>query len=64
VLAREQFDAIRLQEEELLSWQLVHRKDLGRYLLGTIGLRVRAALEVLDSGAGTVELEDGEPATG
>lgn len=64
VLTGEQLDAIRLQEEELLSWELVRREDLGRYLLGTFGLRVRAALDVLESGAGAVELEDGEPATG
>lgn len=62
VLPDEQFDAIRLQEEELLSWRLVDRADLGSHLPGRLGLRVEAALEVLDSGAGAAELEDGVPA--
>ncbi|MFF1832824.1 NUDIX domain-containing protein [Streptomyces sp. NPDC058231] len=55
---------IRLQEEELLSWKLVERGSLDRYLPAALGLRVRAALQVLDSGTGTVELEDGRPADG
>ncbi|MFC8228240.1 NUDIX domain-containing protein [Streptomyces sp. NPDC057287] len=59
VLAQEQFDAIRIQEDELLSWRLVDRADLARHLPGRLGLRVGAALVVLDSGAGTAELEDG-----
>ncbi|MDQ0792981.1 NUDIX hydrolase [Streptomyces sp. B1I3] len=62
VLSDEQFAAIRLQEAELLSWKLVERAALDGYLPGPLGLRVRAALDVLDSGAGTAELEDGEPA--
>ncbi|MFD9498213.1 NUDIX domain-containing protein [Streptomyces sp. NPDC060035] len=62
VLSTEQFESIRLQEEELLSWKLVDRADLGGYLLGPLGRRVFSALEVRDSGAGTAELEDGEPA--
>lgn len=53
--------AIRLQEEELLSWKLVERGALDRYLPRSLAHRVRAALEVLDSGAGAVELEDGRP---
>ncbi|WP_406407726.1 NUDIX hydrolase [Streptomyces halstedii] len=64
VLSGEQFDAIRLQEEELLSWRLVDRADLGGHLPGRLALRVEAALEVLDSGAGAAELEDGVPAGG
>ncbi|GHA87877.1 MULTISPECIES: NUDIX domain-containing protein [Streptomyces] len=61
VLSGEQFEAVRLQEEELLSWRLVDRADLGGYLPDRLGRRVLAALEVLDSGAGAAELEDGEP---
>lgn len=60
-LTAEQLAAIRLQEEELLSWKLVAPADLGGYLLGQLEGRVRAALGALDSGGGTVELEDGEP---
>ncbi|MFE4452973.1 NUDIX domain-containing protein [Streptomyces sp. NPDC056796] len=59
VLDREQFDAIRIQEDELLSWRLVDSAGLPGHLLGSLGPRVAAALEVLDSGAGAVELEDG-----
>ncbi|CAM5269742.1 NUDIX hydrolase OS=Streptomyces cyaneofuscatus OX=66883 GN=G3I52_30260 PE=4 SV=1 [Streptomyces cyaneofuscatus] len=61
MLTPEQLAAIRLQEEELLSWKLVARDDLPVHLLGRLEGRVRAALEVLESGAGTVELEDGKP---
>ncbi|GAA2979597.1 MULTISPECIES: NUDIX domain-containing protein [Streptomyces] len=61
VLSEEQLGAIRLQEEELLSWRLVDRADLSGHLPGRLGARVAAALEVLDSGAGAVELEDGVP---
>ncbi|GGZ15739.1 NUDIX domain-containing protein [Streptomyces nitrosporeus] len=64
VLTPEQIGAIRLQEEELLSWRLVERADLGGYLPGQLGPRVEAALRVLDTGTGTVELEDGAPAAG
>ncbi|MFE2020411.1 NUDIX domain-containing protein [Streptomyces sp. NPDC059499] len=62
VLSAEQFESIRLQEEELLSWKLVDRADLAGHLRGSLRLRVLAALDVRDSGAGTAELEDGEPA--
>ncbi|MYV60578.1 NUDIX domain-containing protein, partial [Streptomyces sp. SID4931] len=61
VLTAEQLAAIRLQEEELLSWRLVDPADLDAYLLGTLGGRVRAALEALMSGGGPAELEDGVP---
>lgn len=61
VLTAAQLAAIRLQEEELLSWRLVDPADLDAYLLGTLGGRVRAALEALTSGGGPAELEDGEP---
>lgn len=59
VLAEEDFKAIRLQEEELLSWRLVARDDLAAHLAGSLGRRVLAALDVLTEGAGTAELENG-----
>ncbi|MFI2630988.1 NUDIX domain-containing protein [Streptomyces collinus] len=59
VLGEGEFKAIRLQEEELLSWRLVPRGELGGYLRGALGGRVLAALDVLADGSGTAELEDG-----
>ncbi|GGW72540.1 NUDIX hydrolase [Streptomyces lucensis JCM 4490] len=59
VLTDAEFKAIRLQEEELLSWRLVSPEDLPGHLLGALGRRVLAALEVLASGSGTAELENG-----
>lgn len=59
VLSRERFDAIELQEAELLSWRLVDRGELPRFLPDRLLQRVLVALEVLDDGAGTAELEDG-----
>ncbi|MFC8661692.1 NUDIX domain-containing protein [Streptomyces sp. NPDC057199] len=59
VLSEDQFKAIRLQEEELLSWRLVAREEFPEYLPGSLGGRVLASLDVLASGAGTVELENG-----
>ncbi|WP_406456873.1 NUDIX hydrolase [Streptomyces sp. NBC_00876] len=61
VLDEEQLKAVRLQEEELLSWKLVAPPELGTYLPGGLGRRVGAALGVLESGAGAAELEDGSP---
>ncbi|CAM5275301.1 NUDIX hydrolase [Streptomyces] [Streptomyces griseus] len=61
VLTAARLAAIRLQEEELLSWKLVEPADLDGFLLGTLRHRVRAALAVLVSGGGPAELEDGEP---
>ncbi|MER6120885.1 NUDIX hydrolase [Streptomyces sp. NPDC001743] len=61
VLDEEQLRAVRLQEEELLSWKLVEPAEIDRYLLGALRARVRAALDVLESGTGAVELEDGRP---
>ncbi|MEU5656983.1 NUDIX hydrolase [Streptomyces sp. NPDC047737] len=63
VLPQERLDAIRLQEAELLSWRLVDRADLTSHLRGRHATRILAALEVLDSGAGAAELEDGAPVT-
>ncbi|MFJ6081073.1 NUDIX domain-containing protein [Streptomyces sp. NPDC092369] len=60
VLTEDDFKAIRLQEEELLSWRLVEPENLGEYLLGTLGHRVLIALDVLASGSGTAELENGQ----
>jgi len=60
VLDEAEFKSIRLQEEELLSWRLVAREDLGEYLQGSLGRRVLHALDVLAEGTGTVELENGD----
>ncbi|MEU6289150.1 NUDIX domain-containing protein [Streptomyces sp. NPDC005047] len=59
VLSEDDLKAIRLQEEELLSWRLVPRGELGTHLLGTLHGRVLAALDVLTDGAGPAELENG-----
>ncbi|MEU3485726.1 NUDIX hydrolase [Streptomyces massasporeus] len=59
VLSENEFKAIRLQEEELLSWRLVPREELAEYLPGTLGGRVLAALDVLADGSGAAELENG-----
>lgn len=59
VLAETDFKAIRLQEEELLSWRLVSREEITGHLPGALGRRVLAALDVLADGSGTVELENG-----
>ncbi|MCI3271226.1 NUDIX domain-containing protein [Streptomyces cylindrosporus] len=59
VLTEDDFKAIRLQEEELLSWRLVAREDLPDYLPGPFGDRILAALDVLAEGSGTAELENG-----
>ncbi|WP_405867693.1 MULTISPECIES: NUDIX domain-containing protein [unclassified Streptomyces] len=59
VLDEADFKAIRLQEEELLSWRLVPREELTEHLHDSLGHRVLAALDVLDEGSGTAELENG-----
>ncbi|WP_395571254.1 NUDIX domain-containing protein [Streptomyces sp. BK79] len=59
VLSDDDLKAIRLQEEELLSWRLVSRAELGEHLLGSLHGRVLAALDVLADGSGTAELENG-----
>ena len=59
VLSEDDLKAIRLQEEELLSWRLVPRGELGSHLLGTLHGRVLAALDVLADGTGPAELENG-----
>ncbi|MFJ6071853.1 NUDIX domain-containing protein [Streptomyces sp. NPDC093065] len=59
ILSEDDLKAIRLQEEELLSWRLVSREDLGGLLLPALHGRVLAALDVLADGSGTAELVDG-----
>ncbi|WP_282701276.1 NUDIX hydrolase [Streptomyces sp. CC219B] len=59
VLGEDDFKAIRLQEEELLSWRLVPREELTAHLAGALGRRVLVALDVLADGTGAVELENG-----
>ncbi|MFI9645214.1 NUDIX domain-containing protein [Streptomyces sp. NPDC052040] len=59
VLGEDDLKAIRLQEEELLSWCLVPREEITDRLPGAFGRRVLAALDVLTDGAATAELEDG-----
>jgi hypothetical protein len=59
VLTASDLKSIQLQEEELLSWRLVPREELTEYLPGSLGLRVLVALDVLEEGAGTAELENG-----
>ncbi|QEV09221.1 NUDIX domain-containing protein [Streptomyces prasinus] len=59
VLGADDLAAIRLQEEELLSWRLVPRAELAEHLSGPLGRRVSVALDVLADGSGTAELEEG-----
>ncbi|OXS32498.1 NUDIX domain-containing protein [Streptomyces sp. XY006] len=59
VLGQDDLKAIRLQEEELLSWRLVQREELTDHLPGALGRRVLAGLDVLAEGSGTAELENG-----
>ncbi|MEU6064411.1 MULTISPECIES: NUDIX hydrolase [Streptomyces] len=63
VLAESEFAAIKLQEEELLSWRLVPREELTAHLPGALGRRVLAALDVLAQASGTAELENGHRVT-
>ncbi|WP_369393035.1 NUDIX domain-containing protein [Streptomyces sp. CG1] len=59
VLTETDLKAIRLQEEELLSWRLVPREQITAHLPGALGHRVLTALDVLADGTGTAELENG-----
>ncbi len=59
VLSDADLKAIRLQEEELLSWRLVPREEITTHLPGAVGRRVLTALDVLADGSGTAELENG-----
>src|SRR5437879_13312578 len=47
VLTADDLAAIRLQEEELLSWRLVPREEITDHLSGALGRRVLVALDVL-----------------
>ncbi|MEU6975190.1 NUDIX hydrolase [Streptomyces sp. NPDC046371] len=62
VLSESAFAAIRLQEEELLSWKLIDPSEATAHLPGALGLRVLAALDVLAAGHGPAELENGRAA--
>ncbi|MEV5872879.1 NUDIX hydrolase [Streptomyces sp. NPDC052101] len=59
VLTETDLKAIRLQEEELLSWRLVPREEVTGHLPGALGRRVLTALDVLTHGTGAAELENG-----
>ncbi|MFJ2606976.1 NUDIX domain-containing protein [Streptomyces sp. NPDC091279] len=59
VLTDADLKAIRLQEEELLSWRLVPHEDLPTHLSGSLAGRVLTALHVLTTNKGTAELENG-----
>ncbi|MEV0777325.1 NUDIX domain-containing protein [Streptomyces sp. NPDC050433] len=59
VLDEERLGAIRLQHEELLSWRLVHRAQVPDLVIGSLGGRILAGLDVLETGTGAVELENG-----
>jgi ADP-ribose pyrophosphatase YjhB (NUDIX family) len=59
VLGETDFEAIRLQEAELLSWRLVRPEELTDYLPGELGHRVLAALDALADPSLTAELENG-----
>ncbi|AXE89819.1 NUDIX hydrolase [Streptomyces sp. Go-475] len=59
MLGEDDLKAIRLQEEELLSWRLVAREELAEYLPGALGRRVLTGLDVLADGSGPAELENG-----
>lgn len=62
VLSDAQCAAIRLQEEELVSWKLIDPAEATAYLPGSLGPRVLAALDALASGHGPAELENGRAA--
>ncbi|MFA7765968.1 NUDIX domain-containing protein [Streptomyces sp. NPDC048723] len=59
VLDEAQLASVTLQEEELISWRLVEPAELTAYLPESLGLRVQEAYRIAQSGAGTVELENG-----
>jgi ADP-ribose pyrophosphatase YjhB (NUDIX family) len=59
VLGADRLSAIRLQEEELVSWRLVPVDEVRDYALGSLGDRILAGLAALADGTGAVELVDG-----
>ncbi|MGY5125060.1 NUDIX domain-containing protein [Streptomyces nigrescens] len=64
VLDAAQLATIRLQEEELLSWRLVHWDEARTLVHHEMALRIDAALKALAAGRGPAELEDGIPQSG
>lgn len=64
VLDAAQLAAIRLQQEELLSWRLVHWDEAQTLVNREMALRLSAALKALADGRGPAELEDGVPPAG
>ncbi|UZJ33438.1 NUDIX domain-containing protein [Streptomyces endophytica] len=64
VLDADRFAAIRLQEEELLSWRLVDWEEARTLVSQEMALRIGAALKALADGRGPAELEDGVPPAG
>ncbi|WP_433860034.1 NUDIX domain-containing protein [Streptomyces kronopolitis] len=61
VLDARRLSAIRLQQEELLSWRLVHWDEAQTLVNRELALRIGAALKALADGRGPAELEDGVP---
>ncbi|WP_330177596.1 NUDIX hydrolase [Streptomyces sp. NBC_01498] len=59
VLDDDRLGEIRLQQEELLSWRLVGREKIRDLVIGSLGGRVLAGLDALETGSGPVELENG-----
>ncbi|MET9291338.1 NUDIX hydrolase [Streptomyces sp. NPDC003077] len=59
VLDPDQLAAIKLQEDELLSWRLLPWDEAEPLLAPGMVRRLRAALDALERGTGAVELEDG-----
>lgn len=64
VLDADRLAAIRLQEDELLSWRLVHWDEAQTLVHRQMALRIGAALKALADGRGPAELEDGFPPAG
>jgi ADP-ribose pyrophosphatase YjhB (NUDIX family) len=62
VLDEARQSAIRLQAEELSAWLMVTPSEAESYLSPGLHRRIIAALNALESGTGTAELEDGHPA--
>ncbi|WP_030984058.1 NUDIX domain-containing protein [Streptomyces sp. NRRL S-1813] len=64
VLDAAQLAAIRVQEDELLSWRMVHWDEAQTLVNREMALRLGAALKALADGRGPAELEDGVPPAG
>ncbi|MFF4423318.1 NUDIX domain-containing protein [Streptomyces sp. NPDC001549] len=59
VLDETQLASVTLQEAELISWRLVEPAELTAYLPESLALRTQEAYRIVQSGEGTVELENG-----